>query len=163
MKLIAGLGNPGKEYTSSRHNIGFLVINRLSKIHNIELNKKSFKSSWGKGEIAGHSVILAKPQTYMNLSGEAISAIARYYKIIPQDIIVVHDDLDINFGNLKIKTRGGSGGHHGIDSVIKSTFIGLRKFCKEYIKISKITDKTCKLTTYNTPLSRMNKIPKIKL
>ncbi len=120
MKLIAGLGNPGKEYTSSRHNIGFLVINRLSKIHNIELNKKSFKSSWGKGEIAGHSVILAKPQTYMNLSGEAISAIARYYKIIPQDIIVVHDDLDINFGNLKIKTRGGSGGHHGIDSVIKS-------------------------------------------
>ena len=120
MKLIAGLGNPGKQYAASRHNIGFLVINRLAKANSIELKGRKFKSRLGKGEIEGHNVILAKPQTFMNLSGEAVSAIAQYYKIIPQDIIVVHDDLDIPFGSLKIKTKGGSGGHHGLDSIIAS-------------------------------------------
>ena len=118
MKLIAGLGNPGKQYATSRHNIGFLVINRLSKANGIELKGRKFKSRVGKGEVEGQSVILAKPQTFMNLSGEAVSAIAQYYKIIPQDIIIVHDDLDIPFGSLKIKTKGGSGGHHGLDSII---------------------------------------------
>ncbi|MDX1777937.1 MAG: aminoacyl-tRNA hydrolase [Thermodesulfobacteriota bacterium] len=118
MKLIAGLGNPGKQYATSRHNIGFLVINRLAKANGIELKGGKFKSRWGKGKIEGQSVILAKPQTFMNLSGEAVSAIAQYYKIIPQDIIIVHDDLDIPFGSLKIKTKGGSGGHHGLDSII---------------------------------------------
>ena len=118
MKLIAGLGNPGKQYATSRHNIGFLVINRLAKANGIELKGRKFKSRLGKGEVEGQSVILAKPQTFMNLSGEAVSAIAQYYKIIPQDIIIVHDDLDIPFGSLKIKTKGGSGGHHGLDSII---------------------------------------------
>ena len=118
MKLIAGLGNPGKQYAASRHNIGFLVINRLAKANGIELKGRKFKSRLGKGEIEGHNVILAKPQTFMNLSGEAVSAIAQYYKIIPQDIIVVHDDLDIPFGTIKIKTKGGSGAHHGLDSII---------------------------------------------
>ena len=118
MKLIAGLGNPGKQYTTSRHNIGFLVINRLAKANGIELKGRKFKSRLGKGEIEGHSVILAKPHTFMNLSGEAVSAIAQYYKIIPRDIVVVHDDLDIPFGTIKIKTKGGSGGHHGLDSII---------------------------------------------
>ena len=118
MKLIAGLGNPGKQYASSRHNIGFLVINRLAKANGIDLKGRKFKSRLGKGDVEGQSVILAKPQTFMNLSGEAVSAIAQYYKIIPQDIIIVHDDLDIPFGTLKIKTKGGSGGHHGLDSII---------------------------------------------
>ena len=118
MKLIAGLGNPGKQYTTSRHNIGFLVINRLAKANGIELKGRKCKSRLGKGEIEGHSVLLVKPQTFMNLSGEAVSAIAQYYKIIPQDIVVVHDDLDIPFGTIKIKTKGGSGGHHGLDSII---------------------------------------------
>ena len=118
MKLIAGLGNPGKQYATSRHNIGFLVINRLAKANGIELKGRKFKSRLGKGDIEGHSVILAKPQTFMNLSGEAVSAIAQYYKIIPQDIIVAHDDLDLPFGTIKIKTKGGSGGHHGLDSII---------------------------------------------
>jgi PTH1 family peptidyl-tRNA hydrolase len=118
VKLIAGLGNPGKQYATSRHNIGFLVINCLAKANGIELKGRKFKSRLGKGEVEGQSVILAKPQTFMNLSGEAVSAIAQYYKIIPQDIIIVHDDLDIPFGSLKIKTKGGSGGHHGLDSII---------------------------------------------
>ena len=120
MKLIVGLGNPGKEYATSRHNIGFLVINQLAREKGIALTERKFKSRWGKGILLGHKVILAKPHTYMNLSGEAVNAIAHFYKIAAQDIIVVHDDLDIAFGSLKIKTKGGSGGHHGIDSIISS-------------------------------------------
>ncbi len=118
MKLIVGLGNPGKEYTYSRHNIGFMVINRLAKAHDIILQKKSFKSRWETGKISRHKVILAKPHTFMNLSGEAVNAFSRFYKIVPKDIIVIHDDIDINFGSLKIKTKGGSGGHQGINSII---------------------------------------------
>ena len=120
MKLIVGLGNPGKEYATSRHNIGFLVINQLAKDNGIALTERKFKSRWGKGTFSGHKVILVKPHTYMNLSGEAVNAIAHFYKIAAQNIIVVHDDLDIPFGSLKIKTQGGSGGHHGIDSIIRS-------------------------------------------
>lgn len=118
MKLIVGLGNPGKEYTLSRHNIGFLVINRLARENSIALKSKSFKSRWGRGKIVRRTAILAKPHTFMNLSGEAVKAIAHFYKIAPPDIIVVHDDSDIEFGYLKIKTSGGSGGHRGIDSII---------------------------------------------
>ncbi len=130
MKLIVGLGNPGKEYASNRHNIGFLVINRLAKKNSIALKGRKFKSRWGKGEISGHTVLLAKPQTFMNLSGEAVRTIAHFYKIAPSDIIVVHDDSDIEFGCLKIKITGGSGGHRGIDSIISllrdNTFIRIR-------------------------------------
>jgi PTH1 family peptidyl-tRNA hydrolase len=118
VKLVVGLGNPGKEYTYSRHNIGFLVVNQLARSHDIPLTKRRFKSRWETGKISRHKVILAKPHTYMNLSGEAVNAITRFYKIAPKDIIVIHDDIDIEFGHLKIKTKGGSGGHRGIDSII---------------------------------------------
>lgn len=118
MKLVVGLGNPGKEYTYSRHNIGFLVINQLARVNGIALKKRKFKSRWETGKISRHKVILAKPHTFMNLSGEAVNAITRFYKIVPKDIIVVHDDVDIEFGYLKIKAKGGSGGHRGVDSII---------------------------------------------
>ena len=120
MKLIVGLGNPGRKYAASRHNIGFIIIDRLAATNGIAFKEGKFKSSWGSGEVSGHRVILAKPQTYMNLSGDAVAAISHFYKIAPRDIIVVHDDLDISFGSLRIKTKGGSGGHHGIDSIIVS-------------------------------------------
>ncbi len=130
MKLIVGLGNPGKEFALSRHNIGFLVINRLARENGIVLTGRKFKSRWGRGKISRRTAILAKPHTFMNLSGEAVSAITHFYKIAPQDIIVVHDDSDIEFGCLKIKTSGGSGGHRGIDSIITllkdDTFIRIR-------------------------------------
>ncbi|MCK5421911.1 MAG: aminoacyl-tRNA hydrolase, partial [Deltaproteobacteria bacterium] len=109
MKLIVGLGNPGKEFALSRHNIGFLVINSLARENGIVLKGRKFKSRWGRGKISRRTAILAKPHTFMNLSGEAVSAITHFYKIAPQDIIVVHDDSDIEFGCLKIKTSGGSG------------------------------------------------------
>ena len=120
MKVIVGLGNPGRHYATSRHNIGFLVISQLAKENGIVFTERTFKSRWGKGILAGQKVILAKPQTFMNLSGEAVNAIARFYRIAVQNIIIIHDDLDIAFGSLKIKTKGGSGGHQGIESIIRS-------------------------------------------
>lgn len=120
MKLIAGLGNPGKRYQKTRHNIGFLAVEHLSLEHNIPLGTSRFKSDSGRGALYGCNVILAKPQTYMNLSGDAISALADYYNIETGDIFVIHDDMDIEFGHLKIKTQGGSAGHRGIASLIMS-------------------------------------------
>ena len=137
MKLVVGLGNPGKEYTHSRHNIGFLVINQLARSHDITLTKRKFKSRWETGKISRHKVILAKPHTYMNLSGEAVNAITRFYKIVPKDIIVVHDDIDIDFGHLKIKTKGGSGGHRGIDSII--TLLKEDKFVRVRVGVGRPT------------------------
>ena len=88
MKLIVGLGNPGKEYTYSRHNIGFMVINRLAKAHDVALQKKSFKSRWETGKISRHKVILAKPHTFMNLIGEAVNAFSRFYKIAQKTLLL---------------------------------------------------------------------------
>ena len=119
MKLIVGLGNPGNEYKATRHNIGFLVVDRLSVESNISLQKKKFRSVFGSGVICGSKVIIAKPLTFMNLSGEAVIAIANYYNIASENIIVIHDDMDIEFGQLKIKIRGGSAGHRGIESIKK--------------------------------------------
>ena len=113
-----GLGNPGNEYKATRHNIGFLVVELLSIEKNIPLQKRRFESVFGSGIVCGCKVIIAKPHTFMNLSGEAVSAIANYYNIASEDIIVIHDDVDIKFGQLKIKKHGGSAGHRGIESII---------------------------------------------
>jgi len=118
VKLIVGLGNPGKEFTFSRHNIGFLVINRLARANGIALKKRKFKSRWGVGKISGHRVILAKPYTFMNLSGEAIKIFQEEIKLEPYQLIVIQDDLDLDFGKIKIKKKGGNGGHKGIRSII---------------------------------------------
>ena len=118
MKLIVGLGNPGKEFTFSRHNIGFLVINRLARINGIALKERKFKSRWGKGEISGHMVILAKPYTFMNLSGKAVKRFQEEFELEPHQLIVIQDDLDLDFGRIKIKEKGGNGGHKGIRSIM---------------------------------------------
>ena len=118
MKLIVGLGNPGKEFTFSRHNIGFLVINRLARINGIALKERKFKSRWGKGKISGHMVILAKPYTFMNLSGKAVKRFQEEFELEPHQLIVIQDDLDLDFGRIKIKERGGNGGHKGIRSIM---------------------------------------------
>ncbi len=130
MKLIAGLGNPGNEYKDTRHNIGYLAVDRLSLESGITLQKKRFNSFFGVGTYCGGKVIIAKPLTFMNLSGEAVSSIAGYYKIAAEDIIIIHDDMDIDFGMIRVKKQGGSAGHRGIESVIKSlqknSFIRIR-------------------------------------
>jgi PTH1 family peptidyl-tRNA hydrolase len=120
VKIIVGLGNPGIHYEWSRHNIGFMVVNRLAEVHRIPVGTRRFKSLFGKGSIDSEPVILVKPMTYMNRSGEAVAKIVPFFKVGMKDLIVIHDDLDLPFGKLRIKQRGGDGGHQGIRSVIEA-------------------------------------------
>lgn len=126
MKLIVGLGNPGREYVGTRHNIGFGVIARLSDEYHIPLNSKEHKAVCGKGFIEGEKVILAQPQTFMNLSGESVRSIADYYKIEPEDIIVAYDDIDLEVGQIRVRRKGSAGGHNGIKNII--SHLGTNEF-----------------------------------
>lgn len=119
MKLIAGLGNPGRHYVNSRHNIGFLCINAFAREHGIDLSKRQSKARVGRGEVAGQKVIVAKPGTFMNLSGESVAPLARYYDIALSDIMIVYDDVDFPLGTFRIREKGGSGGHNGMKSIIQ--------------------------------------------
>lgn len=118
MYLIVGLGNPEEEYARTRHNMGFDTINRISENSNIKVNKSKFNSLYGIGTIDGKKVILLKPQTYMNLSGNAVRDFMNFYKILPENIIVIYDDLDIEPGIIKIRKKGGAGTHNGMKSVV---------------------------------------------
>jgi PTH1 family peptidyl-tRNA hydrolase len=118
MYLIVGLGNPEPEYSKTRHNMGFDVINKLSKKFNIEVQKEKYNSLYGTGIIEDEKVILLKPQTYMNLSGEAVKPFMDFYKVKPENIIVIYDDIDIETGTIKIRKKGGAGTHNGMKSVV---------------------------------------------
>jgi len=118
MKLIVGLGNPGRGYANNRHNIGFMCLNYFAKTQGIRLDKKQGKARTGAGEVAGDKAILARPQTYMNLSGESVSRLVRKFDINLNDLVVIHDDLDLPLGKIRIRHGGSSGGHKGIDSII---------------------------------------------
>ena len=119
MYIIAGLGNPTKEYEGTRHNVGFDVIDRLSERYNIDVTMEKHRALIGKGMIAGQKVILVKPQTYMNLSGESVGGIVNYYKIDPEsDLLVIYDDISLDVGQLRIRKKGSAGGHNGIKSII---------------------------------------------
>ncbi|MDD5131095.1 MAG: aminoacyl-tRNA hydrolase [bacterium] len=117
MWIIAGLGNPGKEYQKTRHNAGFLVLDQLALSLDIKLTEHKFESILGKGEQARHKVLLVKPQTYMNKSGEAIAQAMNYYKIKPERLLVVVDDFNLSLGTLRFRARGSAGGHHGLESI----------------------------------------------
>ncbi len=116
--LIVGLGNPGDKYTLTRHNVGFLFIDRLADRMNIKVNKLKFKGLYGDGQVGGVRCLLLKPQTFMNLSGESVGEIAKFYKIPPQNVIVAFDDVSLNIGELRIRKKGSAGGHNGIKSII---------------------------------------------
>ena len=119
MYIIAGLGNPGKEYENTRHNIGFDVIDRLAEEENIAVMESKHKALIGKGYVAGQKVILAKPQTFMNLSGESIREIVDYYKVDDTaELIVISDDISLDVGQLRIRKKGSAGGHNGIKNII---------------------------------------------
>lgn len=126
MVIIAGLGNPTKEYSGTRHNIGFEVIDRLADDCRIDVSMKKHKAICGKGYIGGQKVILCKPQTYMNLSGESIRELADYYKVAPEDIIIIFDDISLEPGQLRIRAKGSAGGHNGIKSII--AHLGTQEF-----------------------------------
>ncbi|NLB80777.1 MAG: aminoacyl-tRNA hydrolase [Clostridiaceae bacterium] len=116
--LIVGLGNPGEKYLDTRHNIGFEMLDVVSSAYGIKVSKIKFKALIGQGKINGKDVILAKPQTFMNLSGESVSAIARYYQIPPERIIVIFDDAWLDIGKIRIRAKGSSGGHNGMGNII---------------------------------------------
>ncbi len=117
MKCIVGLGNPGKEYEKTRHNVGFMVIDLVAKELNFSFKKK-FNAEIAKGIYNGETLILVKPQTYMNNSGEAVRMITDFFQIDHQDIIIIYDDLDLPIGKLRLREKGGSGGHNGMKSII---------------------------------------------
>jgi PTH1 family peptidyl-tRNA hydrolase len=118
MMLIVGLGNPGKEYINTRHNVGFLAIDIIAHATNLSLaDNNKFRSAIASGEIANHKMILAKPSTFMNLSGQAVQLIPHYYKIPTSNIVVIHDDIDLELGQVKIKSGGGHAGHNGLKSI----------------------------------------------
>ena len=118
MFLIVGLGNPGKEYDGTRHNIGFAAVDYIADKYNIELNRIKFKGVFGEGFIDGKKVILLKPTTYMNLSGESIREVINFYKISNEEVIVIYDDISLEVGRLRIREKGSHGGHNGIKSII---------------------------------------------
>ena len=117
MKLILGLGNPGRGYHWTRHNVGFLLLDGLAKKHGIDVSRRGMKSLYGRGRIGSEEVLLAKPQTFMNLSGEAAQRLLHFFRIPPENLIVIHDDLDLPPGKPRIRIRGGHGGHKGIQSI----------------------------------------------
>src|SRR5208282_5782714 len=118
MRLIMGLGNPGREYAWTRHNLGWQVVAYLAEYWGIPLNKKGLESVWGQGRVGEEGVVLAQPATYMNLSGQAVSLLLSYFKLTPDRLVVIHDDLDLPRWRLKIVERGGACGHRGVLSII---------------------------------------------
>jgi PTH1 family peptidyl-tRNA hydrolase len=119
MKLIVGLGNPGAEYAGTRHNAGFEVIEILAKRHQIAVSKRNFQAVYGDGAIGGQRVILARPMTYMNLSGEATTALMRFYKIEPEDTIIILDEVALPPGRLRLRFQGSAGGHNGLANILQ--------------------------------------------
>ena len=117
-KLIVGLGNPGSRYQGTRHNAGFMVLDRLAETLRIAIDRTKFAGLYGEANWCGERLVLIKPQTFMNLSGRVVADAARFHKIPPADIVVIHDELDLPFGQLRLKEGGGHGGHNGLRSII---------------------------------------------
>lgn len=118
MYVIVGLGNPGKKYKVSRHNIGFEVVDEFARSNNIKMNKSKFKAIIGEGNVFGEKVVVVKPQTYMNLSGESVMSIMKFYNLEIENLIVVYDDIDLDVGKLRIRKKGSGGSHNGMKNII---------------------------------------------
>ena len=139
MKIIVGLGNPGRSYANNRHNIGFICVNYFARTHSIKFDQKKGRARIGMGRVAGNEVVLAKPQTYVNLSGESVSPLVKRFNISLNDLIIIHDDLDLPLAKMRISYGSSSGGHKGINSIIKE--VGKRDFTRIRIGIGR-PDKT---------------------
>jgi PTH1 family peptidyl-tRNA hydrolase len=139
MYLIFGLGNPGNRYRLTRHNIGFMVLGKLAAGLEIDLKQKSFNALWGKGKLKDKNVLLAMPQTYMNLSGNAVRELLAFFKADINNLIVVHDDLDLPLGTIRLKTGGGNAGHKGLESIVEN--LGSSDFMRVRIGIGRPANK----------------------
>lgn len=148
MKLIAGLGNPGLKYEHTKHNTGFMALEHYLNTQNLSLDQNKFEGLFTKQTIAGEAVIFLEPQTFMNESGRSIAQVANFFKIDPSDILVIHDDMDLPLGKIRIKTGGKSGGHNGIKSIIAD--LGTEQFNRLKIGI-KHPDKVSVVSWVLTP------------
>lgn len=146
MKFFVGLGNPGKKYEGTRHNIGFMVIDRLAEKLSIQMDKHQFNADYGMSIIGNEKVILFKPQTYMNLSGEAVRPFLDYYKIDRDDMLVIYDDLDLPLGKLRLRQKGSAGGHNGVKSIIDH--VGSGEFKRIRFGIGRPTDSRIPIVDY---------------
>lgn len=135
MWLIVGLGNPGPQYAWSRHNLGFMAVAALSEDWRIPLKNHKMDAVWGQGRVNGEPVVLAQPTTYMNLSGRAVSRLLNYWKLMPSDLVVLHDDLDVPLGRLKLALGGGAGGHRGVLSIMNA--LDTAEFCRAKMGIGR--------------------------
>lgn len=133
--LIVGIGNPGEKYEETRHNVGFMVLDSFSEKIGINISQPGFKGLYGKGKYLNNTLYLLKPQTFMNKSGESVKEMKNFYKIPSEQMIVIHDELDVSLGNMKIKAGGGIAGHNGLDSI--KTLIGSLDFLRIRIGIGK--------------------------
>ena len=138
MKIIVGLGNPGLKYAGTRHNIGFAALTQLADRNNISLKKKECKAITGHGMVAGEKVVLAMPQTFMNLSGESVQALLHFYGCTPEDLIVISDDVALDVGRLRIRDKGSAGGHNGLKNIIAHT--GTEEFVRVRIGVGKLPE-----------------------
>ena len=135
MKLIVGLGNPGRGYANNRHNVGFICLNHFAKTQSIRFDKKQCKARIGLGEVAGNEVVLARPQTYMNRSGQSVSLLVAKFNVSPDNLLVIHDDLDLPLGKIRIRQGGSAGGHKGAGSII--TELGSQNFVRIRVGIGR--------------------------
>jgi PTH1 family peptidyl-tRNA hydrolase len=135
MKLIVGLGNPGRSYARNRHNIGFICLNHFARSQGVRFDRKQARARTGMGKIAGNEVVLAKPQTHMNSSGESVSRLVNKFNINLADLIVIHDDLDLPLGKIRLSSGSSSGGHKGINSIIKE--LGSQDFIRVRVGIGR--------------------------
>jgi len=152
MILVAGLGNPGSEYASTKHNLGFLTVDEIGKRAGIDLKKKKFSGIYGVGTFNNDKLILLKPETYMNRSGESVSSAVSFYHIPAENIIIIHDELDLPTGTVRIKAGGGSAGHKGLKSVMGE--LGSGEFIRVRIGIGKPREKK---GTVSHVLTKFNK------
>lgn len=137
-KIIVGLGNPGEDYASSLHNVGFMCVNYFARKNRIGFDKKQAEARTGAGKVAGVQVLIARPHTYMNRSGEAVSRLMKKFRLTPADVLVVYDDLDLPLGRIRIRQDGGAGGHNGIKSIIQE--LGSQEFPRLRVGIGRPAD-----------------------
>ncbi len=135
MKLLVGLGNPGSKYQTTRHNAGFLILDQILQKHGASWQGKKFDAEFGRMRLFGEDCILLKPQTFMNLSGKSIAQAARFFKLESEDVLVLHDDVDVPFGKVKTRMGGGAGGHNGIRSTISE--LGTEDFARIKLGVGK--------------------------
>ncbi|KRL90279.1 aminoacyl-tRNA hydrolase [Lactobacillus kalixensis] len=150
MKIIAGLGNPGQKYDKTKHNTGFMALDNYLEKNNLNFDKDKFEGHWTKQKINGEDVILLEPQTFMNESGRSIAQVANFFKVKPEDILIIQDDMDMPIGKIRIRANGKSGGHNGIKSIIRD--LGTEKFNRLKIGI-RHPEKTSVVSWVLTPFN----------